>query len=47
MTLFSKCSDFSAVLMFQSVRVAAIATVSQLLNASTPDAGEENNTTLG
>ncbi|XP_070814250.1 adhesion G-protein coupled receptor G7 [Chaetodon trifascialis] len=31
----------------ESVRVAAVATVSQLLNASTPDDSTENNTTLG
>ncbi|XP_037618600.1 adhesion G-protein coupled receptor G7, partial [Sebastes umbrosus] len=31
----------------ESVRVAAVATVSQLLNASTPDGGEEDNATLG
>lgn len=36
-------------LMFvpQSVRVAAVATVSQLLNASAPDDGTQNNATLG
>ncbi|XP_078021840.1 adhesion G-protein coupled receptor G7 isoform X2 [Epinephelus lanceolatus] len=31
----------------ESVRVAAVATVSQLLNTSTPDDGKENNATLG
>ncbi|XP_076580294.1 adhesion G-protein coupled receptor G7-like [Chaetodon auriga] len=31
----------------ESVRVAAVATVSQLLNASAPDDSAENNTTLG
>ncbi|XP_071335566.1 adhesion G-protein coupled receptor G7-like [Trachinotus anak] len=31
----------------ESVRVAAVATVSQLLNASAPEDTEENNTTLG
>ncbi|KAK2857244.1 hypothetical protein Q5P01_005979 [Channa striata] len=31
----------------ESVRVAAVATVSQLLNASVPDTTEEDNTTLG
>lgn len=32
--------------ILQSVRVAAVATVSQLLSASTPDS-EENSATLG
>ncbi|XP_038584939.1 adhesion G-protein coupled receptor G7-like [Micropterus salmoides] len=31
----------------ETVRVAAVATVSQLLNASTPDDSQENNATLG